>query len=199
MVLTMRTRARGRWWRASVAAVVVLAACGSRVPTARPPTTPAVTATPSTPTSTDGGGPTTTVPTVTTAGTAPPSTTATTAPFDQTAATAQITATWEKFFTPGTSVDERVALLQNGAALRAAIEQFATNPLQQQVSAKVTQVTFNSPTEAMVTYDVSLNGTVALPAALGKAVLEGGTWKVAQASFCSLLSLAASGPVPGCS
>jgi hypothetical protein len=138
------------------------------------------------------------VPSVTTASTSPPSTSATSLAFDQTAATAQITANWEKFFTPGTSIDERVALLQSGAALRAAIEQSATNPLQQQASAKVTQVTFTSPTQATVTYDVSLNGTVALPNAQGTAVLEGGTWKVSQDSFCSLLSLAATGPIPGC-
>jgi hypothetical protein len=143
--------------------------------------------------------PTTTVSPVTTAGPAPSSSTASTAPFDQAAATAQIIANWQKFFTPGTSIDERVTLLQNGPALRAAIEQSATNPLQQQASAKVTQVTFSSPAEAMVTYDVSLNGTVALPGAQGMAVLDGGTWKVAQASFCSLLSLAATGPIPGCS
>jgi hypothetical protein len=186
---------------AAVVAVAVLAACGSRVPATHPSTTPAETAPSSTPASTTAAGSTTTVPAVTTAGTVPSSAaaTTTTAPFDQAAATAQVTANWEKFFTPGTSIDERVALLENGAALRTAIEQSATNPLQQQVSAKVTQVTFTSPTEATVTYDVSLNGTVALPAAQGMAVMEGGTWKVAQASFCSLLSLAATGPIPGCS
>jgi hypothetical protein len=194
----MHTRAHGRGRRASFAVVIVLAAaCGSRVPAARPRTTPPPTAAPSTSASTAS---TTTVSAVTS--TPAPSTTiapSTTAAFDQAAATAQITANWVKFFTPGTSVDDRVALLQNGASLRAAIEQFATNPLQQQVSAKVTQVAFTSPTEATVTYDVSLNGTVALPAAQGTAVLEGGMWRVSQASFCSLLSLAATGPIQGCS
>jgi hypothetical protein len=191
----MQTRARGRGRRASLAVVMVLAAaCGSRVPASRPPTTPA----PSTPPTTSIVAPTTTVPSVTTAATSPSSTSPTSVAFDQAAATAQITANWEKFFTPGTSIDERVSLLQNGAALRAAIDQSATNPLQQQASAKVTQVTFTSPTEATVTYDVSLNGTVALPGAQGTAVLEGGTWKVGQASFCSLLSLAGTGPIPGC-
>lgn len=187
-----------------MAVVIVLAAgCSSRVPAARPPTTPAPTTSVSPSTaassSTSTAG-TTTVPAVTS--TVAPTTTiapSTTAAFDQTAATAQITANWVKFFTPGTSVDDRVALLQNGAALRSAIEQFATNPLQQQVSAKVTQVAFSSPTEATVTYDVSLNGTVALPNAQGSAVLERGSWKVSQASFCSLLSLAATGPIQGCS
>lgn len=195
----MRTRT---WWRDGrwLAAVLLIAACGSRVPVAKPPPAPAVTAATSIAVTTAPAAPT--VPSVTsvppastTATTAGPSTTA----FDEAAARAQITANWETFFTPGTPVDERVALLQNGSALRAAIEQSATNPLQQQASAKVTQVTFTSPTEATVTYDVYLNGAVALPNSQGMAVLEGGTWKVAQQSFCSLISLGVSGPIPGCS
>jgi hypothetical protein len=176
----------------------LVTACGSRVPEAKPPTTPAATAATTVAVTTAP-----TVPSVTSAAPASttPTTTApsTTAAFDEAAAQAQIIANWEKFFTPGTSVDERVALLQDGSALRAAIEQSATNPLQQQASAKVTQVTFTSPTEATVTYDVYLNGTVALPNSQGMAVLEGGTWKVAQQSFCSLISLGVSGPIPGCS
>jgi hypothetical protein len=191
----MRTTRPSPGWSWCVAALV-LAACGSRVPAAKPPPTPASTAFATTsPLASVTTAPTSAAPT--SAGPAPsPSTTA---PFDQAAATAQITANWEKFFTPGTSIDERVALLQNGPALRAAIEQSATNPLQQQASAKVTRVTFASPTEATVNYDVSLNGAVALPNAEGMAVLEGGMWKVAQTSFCSLVSLGASGPIPGCS
>ena len=68
-----------------------------------------------------------------------------------------------------------------------------------QASAKVTRVTFTTLTQATVAYDVYLNGAVALPNAEGTAVLEGGVWKIAQASFCSLVSLGASGPIPGCS
>jgi hypothetical protein len=130
-----------------------------------------------------------------------PATTAPTTSTTISAATAkaEITANWEKFFQRGTTVDQRVALLQNGAALRQAVAQNAANPLQQQASAKVTNVTLTSPTTAAVTYDVYLNGKVALPNAQGMAVLEGGTWKVTQASFCSLISLSSPGPVPGCS
>jgi hypothetical protein len=193
----MRTRRRWAWWLWSIAVVmaIVVAGCGSRVPVAKPPTTLATTVT------TVPAPATSTVASVTSASSTatPTAAPSTTAPFDQAAATAQITANWEKFFTPGTSVGERVALLQNGPALRAAIEQSAANPLQQQASAKVTKVTFTSPTEATVNYDVYLNGAVALPNAEGMAVLDGGTWKVAQASFCSLVSLGASGPLPGCS
>jgi len=196
----MRTRTGWRAWRWSVA-VLLVTACGSRVPVAKPPTTPAVTTTTSTTVTTATTVPSVTsaAPTATTPATTVAPTPSTTAAFDQAAAQAQIIANWEKFFTPGTPVAERVALLQNGSALQAAIEQSATNPLQQQATAKVTQVTFTSPTEATVTYDVYLNGAVALPNSQGMAVLEGGTWKVAQQSFCSLISLGVSGPIPGCS
>jgi hypothetical protein len=163
--------------------VLVLAACGTRAKSSTP-TTPAPVATT----------------TASVATTAPPTTTATTAaPTTTVDPVALITANWEKFFQPGTPIDQRIALLQNGESLRTAIEQNQSNPLQQQVSAKVTVVTLDSPTQATVTYDVSLNGQVALPAAQGMAVLENGTWKVAQASFCSLISLAATGTIPGCS
>jgi hypothetical protein len=169
----------------ALAAAAVFAACGTRVPAAKPaaPTTVAA--------------PTTTTASPTTA----PPTTATPAPPTTSVATAkaEITANWEKFFQHGATVAQRIALLQNGEALRQAVEQNAANPLQQQATAKVTNVTLTSPTTAAVTYDVYLNGKVALPKAQGMAVLDGGTWKVAQASFCSLVSLSSTAPVPGCS
>jgi hypothetical protein len=141
---------------------------------------------------------TTTVPVTTTAG--PPTTSPSTAPTTSAAsARAAITANWEKFFQHSTTVAQRLALLQNGTALRQAVEQSAANPLQRQAAAKVRTVTLTSPTTAAVTYDVYLNGKLALPKAQGMAVLEGGTWKVAQASFCSLVSLASTAPIPGCS
>jgi hypothetical protein len=52
---------------------------------------------------------------------------------------------------------------------------------------------------AGVTYDVALNGQVALPDAQGQAVLQDGVWKVSSASFCSLITIGASAPIPGCS
>jgi len=56
-----------------------------------------------------------------------------------------------------------------------------------------------APDRATVTYDVLLNGSLALPDAQGIAVLQGGVWKVGAESFCALISLGATGPIPGCS
>ena len=69
----------------------------------------------------------------------------------------------------------------------------------QQMSAVVKDVTFTSPTEATVTYDLMINGQAVLAGSTGKAVKVDGTWKVSQLTFCTLTALAASGKtVPGC-
>jgi len=181
----MRTRTKTQMVFITAMLALVLAACGTRSKSSTA-TTPAP------------PGATTSVAPVTTSAIRP-TTAATASPPTTVGPAAQITANWQEFFQPGTPIEQRIALLQNGESLRAAIEQNESNPLQQQVSAKVTNVTLDSPTQATVTYDVSLNGQVALPAAQGMAVLENGTWKVSQGSFCSLISLAATGPIPGCS
>jgi hypothetical protein len=109
---------------------------------------------------------------------------------------AQITANWEAFFNSSTPTAQRVALLQNGSAFSSAIGSFASNPLAQNVSAKVTSVTLTSSTQATVKYDlVGPGGTALLSNQTGTAVLEGGVWKVGDASFCGLLTLAG-GTVP---
>jgi hypothetical protein len=89
--------------------------------------------------------------------------------------------------------------LENGASLQQALEQRATDPLQQQASAKVKNVDLTAPDHATVTYDVLLNGTVALADSQGIAVLQEGVWKVSANSFCALISLGATAPIPGCS
>jgi hypothetical protein len=114
------------------------------------------------------------------------------------AAKAEITANWERFFLPTTALADRVALLENGPALRQALEFRATDPLQQQASAKVKNIDQTAPNRATVTYDVLLNGAVALTDAQGTAVLQDGVWKVGAESFCALISLGASAPIPGC-
>lgn len=122
----------------------------------------------------------------------------TTSTIDAAAARAEITANWEKFFRAASTIPEREALLENGSQYVAALTQRSTDPLQAQASAKVTMVEVTGPDRATVTYDVSLNGAVALPGAQGVAVLQDGVWKVGAQSFCSLVSLGATGPIPGC-
>jgi glucose/arabinose dehydrogenase len=112
-------------------------------------------------------------------------------------AAAQITANWEKFFDAHTTVAEKVKLLQNGAALEAAIKTFANFPLASGIGAKVTNVTVNSATKAAVTYNLtSSDGSALLSNQKGVAVYQDGTWKVGDASLCGLFKLIPGGTVP---
>jgi hypothetical protein len=108
-----------------------------------------------------------------------------------TGAAAQITTNWEKFFAASTPASERVKLLQNGDKFASAINSFATNPLAQGISSKVTAVSGITATDATVTYDIDAAGQTMASKQSGKSVLEGGVWKVSDASFCSLLTSAA--------
>lgn len=181
-----------RWSVSALLAVVlvaVLAACGddggSSGSTASP--SPAVTAT-----ATATGSATTG---------SPGATAGATAPADPAAATAQVTANWEKFFSPQTPLADKAALLQNGDQLVPVLQGFAQDPRVGQVQAKVTGVQFSSASEAVVTYELSLQGNVVEPAATGQAVLENGTWKVSRSTLCGLLAQAGATatPLPGCS
>ena len=118
---------------------------------------------------------------------------------DPTVAVARITANWERFFSAGTPLAEREGLLENGPSLEQALVTRAKDPLQAQAQARVTGVQLTGPDRATVTYDMLLNGAVALPGASGTAVLVGGVWKVTAQSFCSLVTLGTTAPVPGCS
>jgi hypothetical protein len=121
------------------------------------------------------------------------------APADAAAAKAQITANWQKFFDPATSIQDKAALLQNGEALAPALQGFAADPRVGQVKAEVKGIEFTSPTTATVTYALSLQGNVVEPSATGQAVLDGGTWKVSTSTLCGLVAQAGSSAVPGCS
>jgi hypothetical protein len=106
---------------------------------------------------------------------------------------AQIKSAYEKFFSGKTSLDQRVALLQNGAQFRSVIQAFASNPLAKNVSVAVSSVTLHGSNNAKVAYQVKFAGT-SLPRQHGTAVRQGGVWKVGDASLCRLVSLGGSTP-----
>lgn len=107
----------------------------------------------------------------------------------QAQAIAKIKANWEAFFSGSTSAATKISLLENGTAFRALIDAQAATALGHSAAAKVTSVKLTSSTQATVTYEVLLSGTVALPHATGTALLVNGTWKVSDTAFCALLSL----------
>ncbi len=112
------------------------------------------------------------------------------------AAVAQITANWEKFFNSSTSASEKATLLQNGTTFEPVIQALINFPLASGLGAKVTSVTLNSATTATVKYNLTASGQGLLTGQTGTAVLQGGTWKVGDASLCSLFRLIPGGTVP---
>ena len=112
------------------------------------------------------------------------------------AAVAQITANWEAFFDGKTSAAKKIALLQNGQKFAAIINAQAGSSIASGAGAKVKAVVKNSATSATVSYDITLNGTTALPDQTGTAVYQDGIWKVGDVSFCQLLKLENAGTAP---
>ena len=121
-------------------------------------------------------------------------------PADAAAAKAEIVKNWKTFLASGTSRAVAVSLLENGdqlgPALKKADEENAATGGER--SAKVTLVTFTSPTTAQVNYDLHAAGQDLKSS--GQAVLQDGVWKVSEATFCTLVELGNGGqPVKGCS
>jgi hypothetical protein len=138
----------------------------------------------------------TTAATPTTATTAP-TTTASGAPASSgasgsAAAVAEVKANWAKFFSSSTSNSERVALLENGSQFASTIASFSASPFAAAVTSKVDTVAFTSATKAKVTYDLSAMGSTVASGQPGSSVLQSGTWKVSDESFCNLLKQGAS-------
>ncbi|MDH6576841.1 hypothetical protein [Kitasatospora sp. MAP5-34] len=121
-----------------------------------------------------------------------------TAPADPVAATAAVKTNWEKFFDPATPLTAKAALLENGDQLMPLLQGFAQDPRVGQVKAQVNNVAFTSPTNATVTYALSLQGNVVEPAATGTAILDNGTWKVSRSTLCGLVTQSGNTGLPGC-
>ena len=114
----------------------------------------------------------------------------------QTATQKTIAANWTAFFNPKEPVAKRITLLEDGQQLSAAVKAQASSAEAAASSAKVDSVSVTSATQAKVTYDILLNGTPVLKNQSGSAVLQGGTWKVADSSFCGLLALQGTKSLP---
>lgn len=112
-------------------------------------------------------------------------------------AVSEITANWEAFFSPSSSLSQRINLLQDGPQVQAAVKGLLGSSFASEASAKVTKVTLTSPTQATVIYTILVGGTPELKNQMGTAVYENGTWKVGVASFCNLAALANGGKTTG--
>lgn len=107
---------------------------------------------------------------------------------------AAIKSAYAKFFSPDTPGSVSLGLLQNGPAFKAAIDQQAKGSMAGRASAKVSTVQLLSPDTAEVRFTIYLNKQPMLQNQKGYAVREGGTWKVAEYTFCGLLTLEGTPP-----
>ncbi len=105
----------------------------------------------------------------------------------------QIKSAYETFFSGKSSVQDRVAVLQDGPRFKKLVASFASNPLAKNASATVGTVTMQGANEAKVTYTVKL-GNSALPKQTGTAVRQDGTWKVGYLGLCKLVALQGTTP-----
>lgn len=112
-------------------------------------------------------------------------------------AATEITTSYLRFFDPTVAQSERLPLIQGGAAFSQAMSLQEKSEFAKAVSVKVTKVTVNSANKATVIFTLLREGSPALPNQTGYAVREGGKWKVAGATFCSLLA-AQGAPPPVC-
>ena len=111
-------------------------------------------------------------------------------------APALVTANWVAFFDGKTSAAKKISLLQNGQKFASIINAQAGSGIAASAGAKVHAVTVNSPAQATVHYDITLNGQTALGNQTGTAVYQDGMWKVGDVSFCQLLKIENGGTAP---
>ncbi|MEU8651440.1 hypothetical protein [Streptomyces sp. NPDC048737] len=184
---------RAARWAATAAALVLTGACGSgggegdeaaRTTPAPPPT--GSTAAPSS------------------AGNYPPPTARSptptgTAPADPDGAERDIRAAWETLFAPGSSVDDRSGVVEDGPQNALMIENLFADRLGSRLRATVTSVTYTTSQDAAVGHTLTRDGRALDPGGPGAAVRQGDTWKVALRTVCALTRYAEDAPrAPRC-
>lgn len=109
---------------------------------------------------------------------------------------ATIKTNWQTFFSGQTDAAKKISLLQNGQTFAPYINSQASSSLSKSAAAQVSNVTGITSSSATVHYSILLGGTPALSGQTGTAVLQNGTWKVGDVSFCKLLTLENAGKAP---
>jgi hypothetical protein len=122
-----------------------------------------------------------------------------TGPADSAAAEKEIKENWKEFFDPAVSLKDKQAVLEDGDKMARVLESFSGDERGGQVEATVNKVDFTSPTEADVTYTLTLKGATVMPDATGTAVEQDDVWKVSVKTLCGLVGLSGNeSPGPGC-
>jgi hypothetical protein len=107
---------------------------------------------------------------------------------------AQVRAAYTTFFDSRSNTAQSEAALQHGSAFTATLAAQSRGSYAEKSSAEVTAVRVAGDL-ANVTFTITSNGATLLTDFKGYAVREGGAWKVAATTFCTLLKL--EGDAPG--
>jgi hypothetical protein len=105
-----------------------------------------------------------------------------------------VTDTYDRFFSTSIPVSEKPALLENGQAFTQALNDRADSVVAKKSRVTVSDVASTGPNSADVTFTVSFGGLPMLRNRKGGAIRTDGTWKVTQATFCSLLQMQGGAP-----
>lgn len=115
------------------------------------------------------------------------------APANPDVATVEVVAAFVQAFTGGQAdPDAALAAVQDGPALRPAVEQARRNFPEAVTTSRPTvgEVVFLEPTTAAVTFALSYRGGINFGDQIGYAVLVDGRWRVARETYCTVMSWA---------
>ncbi|MFF7049925.1 hypothetical protein ACFY94_16365 [Streptomyces griseorubiginosus] len=122
-----------------------------------------------------------------------------TAPADPEQAAQDVRKAWGVLFDPGSSLEQRSAVVEDGAENSLMIDNLFRDPSGGRLRAKVTSVSYTSDVHAEVAYDLRLGDRRLDTGGPGAAVLQDGRWKVGLRTVCALTRHAQDAPeAPGC-
>ncbi|WP_328751414.1 hypothetical protein OHT57_38525 [Streptomyces sp. NBC_00285] len=122
-----------------------------------------------------------------------------TAPPDPAQAEQDIRKAWTVLFAPGSSLDERTDVVEDGDENALMVDNLFRDPIGSKLRAEVTSVSYTSDLHADVAYGLTRDGHRLRTGGPGAAVLQDGGWKVALRTVCALTRHAEDAPeAPSC-
>jgi hypothetical protein len=122
-----------------------------------------------------------------------------TVPPDPARAEQDIRQAWTVLFDTGSSLDERIDVVEDGDENALMVDNLFRDPSGSKLRAEVTSVSYTSDRYADVAYDLTRDGHRLKTGGPGAAVLQDGGWKVALRTVCALTRHAEDAPeAPSC-
>lgn len=107
------------------------------------------------------------------------------APANPARAEGEIRRAWETFFDERGSAAAKVKVVESGEMNELMVQAFGADERFGHVTSRVRNVHFDSPTQARVSYVLHRGERTLLSSKRGRAVEQGGRWKIALTTVCS--------------